>query len=492
MKVLTMGGREHRCEGTGVVCLRLNGGTTVNIDVYVVFSKSLGFSFILGMNGILALGDVTVNGERDVTFGVESTPVYAAASAVPTIDKRDFSVINDTISNVWVASWKCTEGAEPEVLQNRVNEYSVSREVRILYEEELRMWIEDGWLIPYDERQHGPAKGLIPLMAVVQQNKAKVRSVMAFRELNTHISAFTAESDVCTAKMREWRRQGTNVATVDLKKAYLQIHICKSFWPYQTVVFKGQKYSLTRLGFSLNVAPLVMKAVLTHVLSQDQHVRQGTSAYVDDILVNEDIIPASRVVEHLSNYGLKCKAPESVVNGARVLGLRVWRERGKLLWKRDNDLEEVHTKLTRRVVFSYCGKIIGHYPVCGWLRVAAAFIKRRANHVTQSWDEVIEDDELRVCLQETVSEVRRNEPVRGRWHVKGNAARVWVDASSLALGVTIEVNGQVIEDGSWLRKDDSGHINMAELDSVIKELNLALTWQIKSIELLTNLSTVHR
>ena len=181
--------------------------------------------------------------------------------------------------------------------------------------------------------------------------------------------------------------------------------------------------------------------------------------------MNEDIVPASRVVEHLSNYGLKCKVPKSVVNGAQVLGLRVWGERGKLLWKRDNDLEEVPTKLTRRMVFSYCGKAIGHYPVCGWLRMAAAFIKRRANRVKQSWNEVIEDDGLRVCLQEIVSEVRRNDPVRGRWDVKWNAARVWVDSSSLALGVAIEVNGQVIEDGSWLRKEDSGHINMAELDS---------------------------
>lgn len=492
VRIVTMGERVHRCEGTGVVCLKLSGGATVNIDVYVVSSKTLGFSFILGMNAIVALGGVTVRRGRDVAFGVESAPVCAAASATPTIDERDFSVTHDTLSNVWVASWKWTEGAEPELLKNQVNEYSVSREVRTLYEDELRTWIQAGWLIPYDEQRYGPAKGLIPLMAVVQQNKAKVRPVMDFRELNTHISAFTAESDVCAAKMREWRSQGTNVAIVDLMKAYLQIHIHESLWPYQTVVFQGQKYCLTRLGFGLNVAPLVMKAVLAHILSQDQDVRQGTSAYVDDIFVNEDIVPASRVVKHLNNYGLQCKAPESIVDGARVLGLRVWGERGKLLWRRDNDLEEVPNKLTRRVVFSYCGKIIGHYPVCGWLRVAVAFMKRRANYITQSWDEVIEDDELQACLRETVSEMRKNDPVRGRWDVKGDAAKVWVDASSLALGVVIEVNGQVIEDGSWLRKDDSGHINMAELDSVVKGLNLVLAWKIKSIELLTDSSTVHR
>ena len=95
------------------------------------------------------------------------------------------------------------------------------------------------------------------------------------------------------------------------------------------------------------------------------------------------------------------------------MGLKVLGEHGKLFWKRDNKLE-VPKKLTRRGVFSYCGKMIDHYPVCGWLRVAAAFIKRRTNHVTQGWDDVIDDDELQLCLQETVNEVRTNYPVRGK------------------------------------------------------------------------------
>ncbi|KRX29777.1 hypothetical protein T06_16650, partial [Trichinella sp. T6] len=46
----------------------------------------------------------------------------------------------------------------------------------------------------------------------------------------------------------------------------LQIRIDKSLWPYQMVVFKGKRYCLTRLGFGLNVAPLVMKAVLNCAL----------------------------------------------------------------------------------------------------------------------------------------------------------------------------------------------------------------------------------
>ncbi|MPC30392.1 hypothetical protein E2C01_023655 [Portunus trituberculatus] len=127
-----------------------------------------------------------------------------------------------------------------------------------------------------------------------------------------------------------------------------------------------------------------------------------------------------------------------------------------------------------------------------WLRVAVAFIKRKINNLTSSWDEVVSDDHIRTVLEETESEVRKNDPVRGRWDVTGSKARVWVDARSLALGVVIESDGCIIGDASWLRKDDSTHINMAELDAVVKELNLVLAWKIKEVELMTDSVTVHR
>ncbi|KFD45051.1 hypothetical protein M514_14072, partial [Trichuris suis] len=111
---------------------------------------------------------------------------------------------------------------------------------------------------------------------------------------------------------------------IDLKDAYLQIHVDEALWPYQTVEIKGSRYCLTRLGFGLNVAPLVMKTVLSSVLSRDPVVKEGTSAYVDDVLVNEDVVAISRVQQDLARYGLNCKAHERVAEGARVLGLRVW------------------------------------------------------------------------------------------------------------------------------------------------------------------------
>lgn len=492
VKILAMNGQEYQCEGTGTVCLKVATGASVNVNVFVVGSKPLGYSFIVGMNGIMALGRVTVNSRREVQFGVETASACAAATRELVIDEHDFIAKYDSSTNSWTAAWKWAGGAEPGVLSNMVDAYAVPSEAKASYEAELHKWIQDKWLIPYDEKTYGPVKGLIPLMAVIQRSKGKVRPVMDFRELNHYIETFTAEADVCSDKLREWRKQGTNVSILDLKKAYLQIRIHESLWPYQTMIVNGQRYCLTRLGFGLNVAPLIMKAVLNSVLSQDADVKRGTSAYIDDVLVNEDVVTATRVAEHLQRYGLTTKEPEHIPSGARVLGLRVWGEHEKLFWARDGALCDLPDKLTRRSVFSVCGKLVGHFPVCGWLRVAMAYVKRRANLATQGWDDVVRDNEIKAILEEIIREVKRNDPVHGRWDVTGEEAKVWVDASSLALGVIVEVSGCIVEDASWLRADGASHINMAELDAVVKGLNLALAWRMRKVELITDSSTVHR
>ena len=95
-------------------------------------------------------------------------------------------------------------------------------------------------------------------------------------------------------------------------------------------------------------------------------------------------------------------------------------------------------------------------------------------------------------MTEVTERVRQSDPVRGRWDVRGNEAHIWVDASSVAIGVALEVDGSVIEDGSWLRTSDATHINMAELDAVVKGLNLALAWGFVKMTLYTDSATVHR
>ena len=60
-------------------------------------------------------------------------------------------------------------------------------------------------LVPYPEDKLGPPKGQSSLIAVIQQNKQKVRSVLDYQELNDRVDPFTAHADICTEKLREWR-----------------------------------------------------------------------------------------------------------------------------------------------------------------------------------------------------------------------------------------------------------------------------------------------
>ena len=49
------------------------------------------------------------------------------------------------------------------------------------------------------------------------------------------------------------------------------------------------------------------------------------TSYIDDLLINEQIVSADKVKSYLSNWGLQAKAPERLGKncGVRVLGLKV-------------------------------------------------------------------------------------------------------------------------------------------------------------------------
>lgn len=475
------------------------GVKSIEIDAYVVAFQPLGFDFILGMNGIEGLGGVTIKSSSLVRFGgegVQGQVGYSAGAAVKRdamkVVQRDFEVSFDPNSRVWTTKWKWLGDNEPVGLKNRIARYPMADSVREPFDEEILRWIREGWLRRYDEKHQGPAKGLVPLLAVVQASKGKVRPVLDFRELNAFIDNFTADADVCASKLREWRRMGMNTSVIDLSTAYMQIRVDEQLWPFQTIVFRGERFCLTRLGFGLNVAPLILKSVLNAVLALDDMIRRATCPYVDDMLVNEDIAPVEKVITHLSAFGLVCKPAEKLSAGTRALGLKVEKSDNELRWQRGNALPEVPHIITRRAVFSFCGKMTGHLPVCGWLRPATAFLKRRVNSLSSSWDERILDEGLLQMMQELVQRVREKDPAAGRWNVDGGEATVWADASSLALGVVVMVGSQAVEDACWLRSDDSSHINMAELDALTKGLNMAIAWDMRTVHLKTDSLTVYR
>ena len=88
---------------------------------------------------------------------------------------------------------------------------------------EVESLISKGWLKWWD----GPVRGVILLLAVFQPTKDKVRPVMDYHELNDFFECHTGDDmvPVCGERVRKWRQLQGELKVVDLKSAYLQIHI---------------------------------------------------------------------------------------------------------------------------------------------------------------------------------------------------------------------------------------------------------------------------
>ena len=66
-----------------------------------------------------------------------------------------------------------------------------------------------------------------------------------------------------------------------------------------------------------------MQTIVDAILKKDKRIQQATSDYIDDVYVDENIVPAVRVKEHLYSFGPLSKEPERVQDDSRVLGLQV-------------------------------------------------------------------------------------------------------------------------------------------------------------------------
>ena len=185
----------------------------------VVNSKPLGFDLLLGMDVIKKLGGVRID-ERGKAHFAE---VAHTLGATIDLEQPDFCAEFDQRTKSWTVSWKWSGDQPPEKLYNRVPEYTIPARTRAEYDKELKIWIDNGCLVPYPEDKFGPLKGLIPLMAVVQLNKQKVWPVLDYQDLNDHLDPFTAHAEICTEKLREWWRAGLIVSMLDHRKAYLQV-----------------------------------------------------------------------------------------------------------------------------------------------------------------------------------------------------------------------------------------------------------------------------
>lgn len=485
-------GRVVKGKGVTEIEFEVDGQKVVTKSTVV--DKLVGdVDLVLGMDVVRSLGGVTV-GQSTVQFGrgITCSSVQVKAKdekAGLVIHDKDFEARFD--GTFWTVKYFWKDGKAPD-LKNRISLYDTGMDTSKVarFEKEVESWIEEGILMPWDEEVK---EGIIPLMAVEQVTKDKVRPVLDFRELNESVECHTGDEviDTCDEVLREWRKTDGEPEIVDLKSAYLQLRVSPELWKYQLVNFKGKTYCLTRLGFGLNCAPRIMTKVLKTVLGKGSDVQCSTSSYIDDILVDVSQVKSEDVISHLKGYGLIAK-PAEKLEGGTALGLRIFRgSNGNLWFKRGGELPSVDGRLTKRELFSLCGKLTAHYPIAGWLRLACSFVKRHAN--VEKWDGFI-DEKAQKMIEDIMERIGTEDPVKGEWKVENVIdGIVWCDASDMCMGVVLEVNGVAVEDAAWMRKsNDHHHINVAELDAVLKGVNLGVKWGLKKMVIMTDSVTVSR
>ena len=413
VQILTVNGSKIKCEGEFDALLDIRG---VKCRTSCIVSRTLlsGIGVILGIDAINFMGGVFVS-ESGVKFTKTSACVVAVDHSFPRkkkIEDKDFVANFDGTS--WKVRWLWNDSAP--VLRNCVACYegTLSDDNRKPFEEQIELWIENGGLVPCDD----VTSGVLPLMAVNQPSKKIVRPVLNYRELNRHVKSHTGDyTPVCDETIRKWRQMTGNFKIADLRNAYLQIEVDESLWQHQVVNFRGNHYYLTRLGFGLNCAPRIMTRILGEVLQEDKELAHATDHYIDDIIVNEDVAPVEKVIEHLRRYGLETKPPEPLETSC-VLGLQLSSGTdGEIVFRRGKELPECQEdrEPTRREVFSICGKLTGHYPVAGWLRVACSYLKRSCEG--SSWDDGVGHRGW-TMLKYLLSRVKSEDPVRGRTRKK--------------------------------------------------------------------------
>ena len=79
--------------------------------------------------------------------------------------------------------------------------------------------------------------GLLSLIAVVRLTINEVKPVLDYWESNKHVSCHMGGEfiDVCGETLQRWRQKSAASTIVDLKSAYLQIHVKPHLWKYQFV-----------------------------------------------------------------------------------------------------------------------------------------------------------------------------------------------------------------------------------------------------------------
>jgi hypothetical protein len=296
----TMGESRIRTSGScRIRSLIIDGGKELGpCEVQVLKTLPMHMDIIVGLDVVLKHGlTVSASGEHiKVEVGgterIQATetnqagtqPALVCGGSDTTITVADDDHEVQFVKGQWIARWRWSE-TKPVLSCGKPN-YSIPPADKEAFDSELESWVEDGILVPWNEATHGLVKNVIPLMSVhqVKGSVHKVRPVLDFSYLNKGVLCLSTSMPTCDESLRDWRTRGQEGAIVDLKKAYLQVHMAKDLWVYQAVRWRGRMYLLTRLGFGLNVAPTIMTTIVQKVLSMDPGIQRRSRNFIDDIV----------------------------------------------------------------------------------------------------------------------------------------------------------------------------------------------------------------
>ena len=232
-------------------------GRSVTVPVLRAYSLLGGVDVIVGMDVLRAFRIMVDKGKLTVVASDHDNSVVELEQGKLKVQGRNFTAWFQ--DGYWTVKWDWNQ--EPSLTQT-ISQYAVAPGLKEDFEKGVEKWIQHGWLQERPEPDQASTRApTVPLMAVHQPTKRKVRPVMDYREMNEFVEASGADADVCADKMREWRQFPANSATLDIRDAYMQIRVHPDCSKYQLVRYKNKCYELTRMGFGLNCAPKSSKVL---------------------------------------------------------------------------------------------------------------------------------------------------------------------------------------------------------------------------------------
>jgi len=395
----------------------------------------------------------------------------------------------------WVFRWRWV--SEPtELVWKGVYIYErklKTQRSKELFEKEMEMWRDNGFIVPYDESTMGEVRAILPLNPVLQPGKTtEVRPTCDYTELNEFITGTSdrEHNEVCAESLRKWRKhQGLIVA--DLSKAYMRVHVPRELWKYQALKWNDQWFALTRLGFGLVSAPRALKVILDRVLKGHE-----VEAYRDDLCVGvesrehrqEARNRLQRALTALEAAGFPSKAPVEVFAGEltdpiNILGLQVFSgENGVLQWRRKAPLEKPDRFGTLRELAGIVGRYApGNLPILSWARPYAQILRSMIGKEAGTLWKASPSEELVAMTLEFVDMMVAKDPAEGRWCTKVTPGKQhWTlccDASQIAMGAILIAGTEIdlanaVEDYCWINTKPR-QINVLEAEAVVRGLTEA-------------------